>query len=817
VIALVVALVSAFLIVAEAVSGWHVLHATTDVFTAFAAKKYVWANAVAAAAVTATAAFAPGRLRWLAVLGPALFLVGVLLATAIGGGAAVAMAMAVLTMAALWDTGERLLRLVGAERIAGNALVAWLAGIGPWALATIALGRVSALKWWTIGLVVIVVGAIGLLRLARAAAARKEAIRAEIGRSPVNLASAGLILLTTGWAAIYTAAPELQYDALYGKAALPEMWARTGHIGSLVKHIQFEITGWFQVLATLGHLFGATAIGRYLQLVGLMLVAAAIWWWGRRHGPFGALAALGVVVTPHLIWQAGTADDDLLLALCAFAMVVAVVETLRHGETGSGVAFALGLMAGSAPSLKLHLVPLFGFLLLGWLFVTRAAPGLPRRIGAAVAGAAITGVPPLALRWIDSGNPILPAYNNIFHSPYWPPINEQANFPFWAHPGPFGFVKVVWYAIAKPDLMAEASPAGSFGLLIGAIVVALLLGWWGRERSRADRVVWFSLIPALLFWWISLRYLRYLLPASFVGVALLLMLTAGASFPRRARAIALPALALAAIAAFPVTISQFWNVPGHKPPVYAAIGKWSPASYESDALPERTALLAFNRLAPPHANVATQAYERSWLTGGRDLYNWPYEPSTLISLHEPLPKTGAEGIRALKRLGIGWLLLTSNYRLQGEPEYLSQVITHDAQDEFSGRGWDLYRLDTHPSQPRPLEACDRAVRGVPSCWGGPRGAGGTLAVSVTRTVTTCPGQTIVLALTQPPGGGRVPVLIHFNGDPEISTQPGEGVPGTTQRIYATAPAGATAAEIVIGTAPAAAVSRAGIGRLGREC
>jgi hypothetical protein len=63
----------------------------------------------------------------------------------------------------------------------------------------------------------------------------------------------------------------------------------------------------------------------------------------------------------------------------------------------------------------------------------------------------------------------------------------------------------------------------------------------------------------------------------------------------------------------------------------------------------------------------------------------------------------------------------------------------------------------------------------------------------------------------------VPVLIHFNGDPEISTQPGEGVPGTTQRIYATAPAGATAAEIVIGTAPAAAVSRAGIGRLGREC
>ncbi len=815
-IALLLAVVSVLLIVGEVVSGWHVLHAT-GLFTALAAKKYVWANAAVALGVTAIAVFAPGRARWLAVLAPGVFLAGVILATAVGGGAAGAILMALLTMGALWDTGERLLRLVGAAQLARNALVAWLAGIGPWGLTITLLGRLYAVKWWTVGAIVIVVGTVGLFRLGRAILGRREEILREIGDSPLTLASTGLILLTAGWAAIYSAAPELQYDALYGKAALPEAWARSGHIGSIARHVQFEITGWFQVIATPGHLFGATAIGRYLQLVGLLCAAAAIWWWGRRHGALGPLAALAVAVTPHLIWQSSTADDDLLLALCALAMCVAIVETMRRSDTGSGSAFALGLMAGSAPSLKLHLVPLFAFLTLGWLFATRALPALPRRISAAVGGAAITGLPPLILRWIDSGNPILPAYNNIFRSSYWLPINEQANFPFWMHPGSFGFVKAVWDAVVDPDKMAEASPPGAFGLLIGAIVAAVLLGWLGRERSRADRVVWFALIPALIFWWISLRYLRYLLPVGFVSVALLLMLTSAIRLGRRTRAAAVASAAVLVAAAFPVTISQFFNVPSHKPPVYAAIGKWSASSYESDALPERTALLAFNRLAPAHANVATSAYERSWLTGSRDLYNLHYEPAPLMELHGPLPRTGDEALRALKRIGIGWLLLTEADRLQGQTGWLSQVITTHGQDEFSARGWDLYRLTAKPRVPRPVSSCDRVEDGVPSCWLGSRTAGDGLRVSATRLVRTCPGQTIVLSVTQDSAPTSVPVLIRFNADPATGTQPGFAAPGTTQRIYATAPINASVAEVIIGTAPGATITRATIGRLGREC
>ncbi len=807
------------LLVAETASGWHVLH-STEFFTALAARKYVWANALAAVLVAIVAILAPGRWKWLAVAGPGLYLLAILLATAIGGGAALALALAILTMSAVWDTGERLLRRLGARSLARNALVAWLAGLGPWSLVTILLGRVSLVKWWTLGILLLLLGGIGLIRLLSMLWRRRDAIVQEVGSSPLNLASAGLILVTSGWAAIYTAAPEIQYDALYGKASLPEQWARTGHIGSLVQHVQFEITGWFQVLATLGHLFGATAIGRYLQLVGLLSAGVAIWWWGRRHGSLGPLAAVAIVVTPSIFWQASTADDDVLLALCALALAIAVVESLRTdpGRSTRSVAFALGLMAGSGPSLKLHLTPLFAFLLLGWIVAGRGSRSVGQRLGYSVLGAAITGLPPLILRWVDSGNPLLPAYNNIFHSKYWLPVNEQVNFPFWMHPGSWGPVTAIWKAVVEPQLMSEDAPPGAFGVLIGAIVVAVLLGWIGRDRSRASRVVWVALLPAVAFWWVSLRYLRYLLPAGFVSIALIIMLTAGLELKRRGRLLAIAGVTLAAAASFPVTISEFWNVPDHKPPVYAAIGRWSASSYESAALPERQAILAFNRLSPPGAHVATSAYERGWLTNERDLYNLHYEPVPLMELRGPLPTNGDQAYTDLRVIGIGWLLVSETDRLQNQPGYLSQVITTHGRIEYSARGWDLYRLVAHPPAPKPLTACDQPSRSVPPCWEGPRTAKGGVPVSVTRVVPACSGEILALTVSQAGPPAASPVLIHFNGgDAVVSTQPGEATTGFTQRIYATAPPGTTSADVIVSPLPGTEISSATIGTLGRRC
>lgn len=807
------------LLVAEVASGWHLLH-SVEFFTAFAARKYVWANALAAALVAGAAIVAPGRWRWLAVAGPGALLVATLIATAIPGGQLLAMIAAALTMAALWDTGERLLRRLGASSLSRIALVAWLAGIGPWSLALTILGRFSLVRWWSIGVALVLVGAIGLVRIGARLRAGRRAVARELTVSPLHAASAGLLLLAASWSAIYTAAPEIQYDALYGKAYLPELWARTGHVSAILQHVQDSITGWFQLLATGGHLLGATAVGRYMQLLGLVFAACAVWWWGRRHGALGPIAAVAVAVTPHLLWQASTADDDLLLALCALALCIAVVESLRT-EVGRrpvrGLAFALGLMAGSAPSLKLHLVPLFALLLLGWIAAGRPTHTIRSRLGFAALGAGITGLPPLILRWVDTGNPILPAYNNVFRSPYWLPINEKANFPFWPHPGALGPLAGIWKAVVEPSLMVEDAPPGAFGMLIGFTVVALLAGWAGRDRSRATRVLWAALVVAAVFWWINFRYLRYLLPVDLVSVALILMLTTGVTLGKKSRLLAIGVVTATTIASFPVTIAQFWNVPTHKPPTYAAIGRWSPASYENAAFPARTAILAFNRLAPHDARVATDAFQRVWLKPERDLYNLHYEVAPLMAIHGPvpLPTTGDQTFRDFRRLGIEWVLVTEADRLLQQPGYLSQVLTVHGQIEFSERGWDLYRLVERPPRPTPLSRCDLSRDAVMSCWGVPPTS--ALAVSVTRVVPVCPGETLAVSVTQRQGPPS-PVLVQFaGGDPADEAQPGEAVAGSTQIVYATAPPGAGNASVTVSPTAGATITAARIGRLGRVC
>ncbi len=806
------------LLVVQLVSGWHILH-SSEIFTAELAHKYVWANAAAAILVALVATAAPARWRWLAVGGPGALLLAVLLATAIPGGQAVAMVCAVLTMAAVWDIGERLLRLLGAPHLARVALVAWLAGIGPVSLGTILLGHLSVLRWWTAGIFVIVVGTVGSVRLGTQILAHRRSLAREVGSSAVGLASAGLILLTCAWAAIYTAAPEIQFDALYGKAYLPQLWAQTGHIASIPTHVQLEITGWFQILAVSGHLLDGPAVGRYMQLLGLMFAAVAFWWWGRRHGALGPLAAVAVVVTPHLFWQASTAYDDLLLALCALALCVAVVETMRTdtGPSPRGVAFALGLLAGSGPSLKLHLIPLFAMLLLGWIGAGRASRTVRTRLGYATLGAAITSLPPLVLRWIETGNPVLPAYNNIFRSKYWLPVNEKADFPFWPHPGAFGPITVVWKAVLDPSLMEQAAPPGAFGILIGAVLFALLFGWCARERSRANIVVWTALLVAMAYWWVNLRYLRYLLPIAFVSIALTLMVLRVGSLRARAQWMGILGVTLATIASFSVSIGQFWNVPNHKPPVYAAIGRWKASSYEEAAFLERPAMLAFNRLSPPSSLMASDSFERVWLTDGRNLDTLSYEVIPRLEIHGPLPVTGNQAFADLHAIGIGWVLVTEASRLLNEPNYLSQVLTQHGKIEFSERGWDLYRLVSQPPPPTPVSACDRVPVGVPACWGGPRSAGGRLRVSVTRTVPVCAGETLAVSVTQT-GGSSSPVLVQFiGGNPHDDVQSGQAVAGTNQRIYATAPPGATSANVTISPIDGAEISSANIGRLGRAC
>ena len=161
-------------------------------------------------------------------------------------------------------------------------------------------------------------GALGIARAAGALWARRTLIAAEIADTSIGAVSAGVIMLTLAVAAIYTAAPEIRTDPLYGKAYLPMLWAKTGTIGQMTAHPQLNFVGWFDLVAS----WATLACGdgplppahRPRRRGGCGVVVGTA---------FGAPARLLRWPWPSLRRSSGrprTADDDLLLALGALGL-----------------------------------------------------------------------------------------------------------------------------------------------------------------------------------------------------------------------------------------------------------------------------------------------------------------------------------------------------------------------------------------------------------------------------------------------------------------------------------------------------------------
>lgn len=807
-------------VAAEIVCAAHALF-THQLLSARGSAAYVVGFGVAAGLVAVLAIST--RLRWAALLGPTLIASGVVVASAALGGQALSMLAAVLSMTAAWYLGRELLQRLGAHQLADRAAVSWLSGIGPLSLLTLLLGHLSLLKWWTIGLVVMVLGLLGLLRGGTSLWKARREIARELTVSPVAVVSAGMILLTAAVAAIYTAAPEIQFDPLYGKAYLPLLWAHTGSIGRMLTHPQLNETGWFQMLASWGDLIHADATGRYLQLIALAMLAAAIWSWARRFGTLGPLAAVVTALTPMFFWQATTADDDLLLALATFAVSVAAFELLHSQRAlrASRAGLVLGLLVGTCASLKTFLVPLGAVLLLGWIVSGRRANQLRSRLAFGVAGALITGAPPVVLRWIDTGNPVFPAYNNVFRSPYWLPINETWNFPFWPHAGLLGPFKAVWEIVFNPGLMNDTAPPGVFGVLAAVLLAALLVGWRQREARSGTIVLWLAVVLGTVVWWHEFRYLRYLLPEGIAAVVLLVALSAGPSTRLSRHPLSVAVIALGATATFSVALAQFWNVPNSgRPPISAAIGRWSAANYLSREFAERPAILAFNSVAPAGARMVTDAFQRVWLTDGRDLFE-PWEATELMQLHGGSPSSGPRAFARLSAMNIRWVLVDDEdpkvnaAALTGAQRWLPEVVASNGEPRFAAAGWELYQLVRHPVHAAPVAACDRRPTATASCWSHAAVSG---VPYLTRSVPACPGQTLQLSIQQSAGAQPVPVSINFSGAaPTRSFFPGITVPGATQLITATVPAGSTEAIVDVGPAATVSVGRVTIGRIGPPC
>ncbi len=796
--------VAALLIAMQAVSVADVMDPAFFV-NASAADGAVALNAVLAGLTLLLGIALPRRWAWLALLPGAGFAAALLGGVAILGGHGWDMSVAVLTAACVWQLGRWIVLAAGSPRLAEMALVDVVVGIGAFGVLVTLLGRVGLLRWWSIGLLTAAIGAAGLVGAARAIGARRAALVDAVTASRLGVVCAGLLAIQLGWIAIWIGAPEIMFDAVYAKAWLPQIWAQSGSIEPLIEHPVLNVVGFAQLVAVPGHALGGPDVGRYLQLLAWLAAVIAIWAWGRRTGPYGPLAALAIGVAPHVVWQSATAYDDLVLAMAALGLVLAVLESahLPDGERPARAAFVLGLMAGACFSLKIHLAPLAFMLLGGWVLLGHADASLLRRLRGACTGAVLVAAPPLIVRWIELGNPVFPSYNNIFRSPYFPPVNDPLNFPFWPDAGLRGALTWMWEAVTNPLVMNEGTPPAAFGLLIGALFVALVIGW-RRGASRAAPLVWLAILIATAFWWMQFRYLRYLLPTFFAATALVL-LQVGTRRLGRGGVVALSAAAAVLLAvSMPTTIAMFWNVPQRKLPLSAALGRWDDRDYLRHVWPVIDALEAYDRAAPrgSMAVVNGNGLVRT-LVDRRGLSpNWEIRIRLLAD--GALPAGPTEALRRLRSKGVGWALVFAGERDESETHYLAAVVARHGEIVFADRGWSLYRLVDTPSYGRALP-CDPRLLGRPGCWVGPptldREPGVSAAeapAGVSRTLAVCGGQTISVRPDVAPQGAPARVTIDFDGsDPLLGLQTGQALPGMATRIFGTAPRDAHSVAITV--------------------
>jgi hypothetical protein len=342
--------------------------------------------------------------------------------------------------------------------------------------------------------------------------------RAAVAAAPRTAAFAVLAL---GLASTGTWLPTMQADDLAYHLALPthlqlhgvyrpdpalQIWAFAPWLGDVVQ-------GLAQVLA------GREARG---AVDALWLLAAALALWrlaATLHAPpylrWLALALLASL--PPLAALAGGMQTELpaLALLLALAALIAGPPDPRRLRAGA--VLAAGLCALKFGQLVAALV------LLAWALL-RARGRVPwTRLPAALALFAVLAGSSYVHAWRVSGNPLLPLFNQVFHSPLLAP--RQLDDARW-HAG-FG-LDLPWSITFRTSDYLEAWD-GAFGFVLVALAGAWLLALLRRD-TRAPTL---AASAVLLLPLLPMQYARYAFPGLVLLLVPLLLATAAALGARR--------------------------------------------------------------------------------------------------------------------------------------------------------------------------------------------------------------------------------------------------------------------------------------------
>ncbi len=596
-------------------------------------------------------------LPWIFAALMALLLL-VLTAVSVGPLPVLAVALFLLSASAL---GSLLLGR-GAEDSLATHVLATLAGIAVYIALMTPLARVPVhypAVWAGVLALPVLVDARGVWRRLRFWAASLRGAELRSGWTRAALAVL-LFLVVAQW--FVALKPEVGADGLAMHLAIP--------IDIAAHHaLTFEPARILWAVMPMGadwcysivYLLGGEYAARLLNFAMLLAVLGLIYSAARRWlTPAPALLiAASFAATPVVQMVTGSLFVENLLAALVLAVLTA---TWKLGETGSRrYLYAAMLLAGAAVSTKLGSMAFLAVALPFLVYeVLRRPKALGRRpwLHAALAAGLLLAcaLPPYAIAWVKTGNPIFPFQNQKFRSPLLDP-GVDLNDPRFHIPLGAGTLYTLTFRTAD----AWEGQHGSFGFQYLVVAPLALAGLLVLRRSR--RVAVSAVAVALLASAIvmasqpNVRYLYAAMPPILVGFAALLGWAAQRAWLYRTLAVYL--VAATALNAWFLPSSSYY----HKDfCLRLPFSRAERERYKGEAAPIRKVIDYYNGAHPRSTVLLTASNESAGLTGNFYANHWHQYPVLERIQHAP----SAEALFELLR---GWHIdyLISPKPTAGEP------------------------------------------------------------------------------------------------------------------------------------------------------
>jgi len=266
------------------------------------------------------------------------------------------------------------------------------------------------------------------------------------------------------------------------------------------------------------HLLGYR-LGTITNLLVLLWVGTVLEKFIRPYIVNKWLRSTGVLLilwTEHTLFLANNYMVD-LLAIPLLLLATQIALKPATSENTQSTRIRLGLYLGASVALKLlnlaYCIPIILVYFYSLLRRERVSLRLGRGAAWTAIGFALPLLPYSLYIWRDTGNPVFPFYNTIFHSPFWP--NANLGDGRW---GPHGLWETIIWPLRvtlKPERYGElAVYSGRISIVF--IFAILVLVWPNIDRRL--RLLGFVAFSGTLLWAAMLTgYARYAVFVEIIG------------------------------------------------------------------------------------------------------------------------------------------------------------------------------------------------------------------------------------------------------------------------------------------------------------